>query len=304
MARTKQKIFISYSRHDSDFVNRLVADLEGRDFSVWIDRSAIQGGDSWRKSIVDAISACDVFLIVISPNSVGSRNVTKEISMADERGKRLRSCGHPAHPDPRRHGVSAHRACNIWTSLPRPILPRWTGCLRRWARRRKRVGTRRRWVARRAAWDRRRSRTRRRSSRQIGVWQVQSVNMFGVVSGYGQLRLDGQRRVHGAVQHAGRPDTASGPLADGRAANCAARHVQPAGHAVSGHAVRAMLQITGVGPAGFSAVANTGDQCTFQRVAWTRQPSLTPAASHSKCTPVAVEGDTADERRAIPPFTP
>ena len=76
-------IFISYSRRDKDFVDTLVQDLESNGFSVWIDREDIRGGDSWRKSIVDAIRSCESFVLVLSPNSVASVNVAKEVSIAD-----------------------------------------------------------------------------------------------------------------------------------------------------------------------------------------------------------------------------
>jgi hypothetical protein len=83
------QIFISYSRKDKDFVDKLVRDLENSGFSVWIDREDIRGGDSWRKSIVDAIRSCDIFVLVLSPNSVASVNVAKEVSIADSDKARI-----------------------------------------------------------------------------------------------------------------------------------------------------------------------------------------------------------------------
>lgn len=82
-------IFISYSHQDNAFVNRLTQDLQRQQIDVWIDQQGIQGGEAWRKAIVDGINQCDAFLIVLSPDSTTSRNVTKELSIADERGKRI-----------------------------------------------------------------------------------------------------------------------------------------------------------------------------------------------------------------------
>jgi hypothetical protein len=263
MAKATAKVFISYSRHDTDFVNRLVADLEGRRFSVWIDRSAIQGGDSWRKSIVDAINACDIFLIVISPNSVSSRNVTKEISMADERGKRLvpvviQPTQIPADIEYQLTGVQYldFTAEPYSTAMDRLLVAMGAAGS---------VG---------AALPSMVSGSGRGAGPQnpapqfspVGVWQVQSVNMFGVVSGYGQLRLDG------SGGFAGQFNTPAGPTAlQGRWQMVGPQIVLQGTYNLVAMPFQVFpygltLQVTGVGPAGFSAVANTGDQCTFQRV--------------------------------------
>ena len=82
-------IFISYSHQDTAFVTTLTRDLQSQHFEIWVDNTSIQGGAEWRKSIVDGINACDAFIVVMSPHAVASRNVVKEISMADERKKRI-----------------------------------------------------------------------------------------------------------------------------------------------------------------------------------------------------------------------
>jgi tetratricopeptide (TPR) repeat protein len=76
-------IFISYSRDDSDFVNGLIADIEKRGIEVWIDRQDISGGETWRAAIAEAIRSCDAFVIVLSPNSTVSKNVSRELSIAE-----------------------------------------------------------------------------------------------------------------------------------------------------------------------------------------------------------------------------
>ncbi|MBI3537761.1 MAG: TIR domain-containing protein [Chloroflexi bacterium] len=82
-------IFISYSRKDQDFVFQLNADLERRGISSFVDQSGIIAGDVWRRQIVDAIEACRVFLLVLSPNSTISENVIKELSIAESKRKRI-----------------------------------------------------------------------------------------------------------------------------------------------------------------------------------------------------------------------
>jgi tetratricopeptide (TPR) repeat protein len=76
-------IFISYSRDDSDFVNGLIADIEKRGVEVWIDRQDISGGETWRAAIAEAIRSCEAFVIVLSPNSTVSKNVSRELSIAE-----------------------------------------------------------------------------------------------------------------------------------------------------------------------------------------------------------------------------
>jgi len=83
------QIFISYSRKDSEFVDRLVRDLGQSGVDFWIDRTGIDGGDKWRASIVQAISECDAFLVVLSPQSIASDNVSKEVSLAEKHNRHI-----------------------------------------------------------------------------------------------------------------------------------------------------------------------------------------------------------------------
>jgi hypothetical protein len=80
-------VFISYSREDSEFTSKLIAMLNTTGYDVWIDNSSISGGQLWREKIVDAISTCQLFLIVLSPHSVKSNNVRKELDLADKKNK-------------------------------------------------------------------------------------------------------------------------------------------------------------------------------------------------------------------------
>ena len=82
-------VFISYSSQDTDLVNRLLRLLNDAGFEVWIDREGIAGGAMWRKQIVEAIDGADVVLLVLSPHSVNSDNVRKELDIAEEAKKSL-----------------------------------------------------------------------------------------------------------------------------------------------------------------------------------------------------------------------
>jgi TIR domain len=80
-------VFISYSRQDTQLIERLVRELEAAAVAVWIDREDILGGAKWRRQIVDAIEAADVVLVALSPNAAASDNVRKELDIAQEANK-------------------------------------------------------------------------------------------------------------------------------------------------------------------------------------------------------------------------
>ncbi len=77
------EVFISYSRKDNEFVDKLIMDLERNGVHVWIDRHDIEGGTAWRAAIAEAVRQCSAFVIVLSPNSTSSRNVSRELSVAE-----------------------------------------------------------------------------------------------------------------------------------------------------------------------------------------------------------------------------
>jgi formylglycine-generating enzyme required for sulfatase activity len=83
------QIFFSYSRKDSASVDQLIEQLEQRGVDVWVDRGDLLAGEAWRSSIVEAIINCKVFVIVLSPNSVESENVAKELTLAEQYKKRV-----------------------------------------------------------------------------------------------------------------------------------------------------------------------------------------------------------------------
>jgi hypothetical protein len=82
-------IFISYSRQDGKCVNLLARKLEDAGHQIWLDRSAIQGGTRWQEEIVRGIEKANVFVIVLSPQSITSENVERELGLAHITGKRI-----------------------------------------------------------------------------------------------------------------------------------------------------------------------------------------------------------------------
>ncbi len=76
-----QRIFISYSRKDINFVRRLAGDLEKAGYDVWWDLTDLRGGDDWVRVIPEAIKNSDKIIVVLSPNSTISEWVEKGSSL-------------------------------------------------------------------------------------------------------------------------------------------------------------------------------------------------------------------------------
>ena len=76
------KVFISYSRKDIDFVRKLAGDLEKAGYDVWWDITDLRGGDDWVSTIPAAIAASRYMVVVLTPNSINSEWVRKEYTQA------------------------------------------------------------------------------------------------------------------------------------------------------------------------------------------------------------------------------
>ena len=77
-----QRIFISYSRKDMDFVRKLAGDLEKAGYDVWWDITDLRGGDDWVRGIPDAIKSSQFVLVVLTPDATESAWVEKEYMQA------------------------------------------------------------------------------------------------------------------------------------------------------------------------------------------------------------------------------
>ncbi|MEP7234296.1 MAG: TIR domain-containing protein [Ignavibacteriota bacterium] len=56
---------------------------------MWIDQHGIVGAEKWATEIVEGINSCSTFLLLISPHSIESENVLRELSLASEKRKRV-----------------------------------------------------------------------------------------------------------------------------------------------------------------------------------------------------------------------
>jgi formylglycine-generating enzyme required for sulfatase activity len=86
---TKTRVFISYSRKDMAFADKLEAALKTRDFETRIDRQEIYAFEDWWKRIEALIGGADTVVFVLSPDSVKSDVALREVTHAASLNKRF-----------------------------------------------------------------------------------------------------------------------------------------------------------------------------------------------------------------------
>lgn len=74
--------FISYAREDTTFATKLTESLRLHNVNVWRDEDNIPLGTPWDKVVEEALNKCSHVLLIATPNSVVSPNVSDEISFA------------------------------------------------------------------------------------------------------------------------------------------------------------------------------------------------------------------------------
>jgi TolB-like protein len=75
-------VFISYASQDSGVADALCTDLERHGVACWIAPRDVRPGDFYADSIVQAINACTVLVLVLSQSSVDSAHVLREVERA------------------------------------------------------------------------------------------------------------------------------------------------------------------------------------------------------------------------------
>ena len=83
------QIFISYARKDRKIADWIVRQLTAAGFQIWIDRRDIPGGVAWATELVNAIIEAEAVLLMISPNSIASTWVLKELEIANQNQVRI-----------------------------------------------------------------------------------------------------------------------------------------------------------------------------------------------------------------------
>jgi hypothetical protein len=82
-------VYISYARPDVDFASGLNEALEKRNYDVWVDLENIPPTAEWRAEIYYGIESSDIFVFVISPDSITSKACRQDLAHAIEHNKRL-----------------------------------------------------------------------------------------------------------------------------------------------------------------------------------------------------------------------
>ena len=88
-AEPKARIFISYSRKDMAFADRLEEALKLRGFEPLIDRTEIYAFEDWWERIEELIGRADTVVFVLSPDAVASEVALKEVAHAASLNKRF-----------------------------------------------------------------------------------------------------------------------------------------------------------------------------------------------------------------------
>jgi TIR domain-containing protein len=87
--RPETRVFISYSRKDMAFAERLEAALKARGIEPLIDRSEIYAFEDWWKRIQALIAQADTIVMVLSPDAIASEVCGKEVAFATSLNKRF-----------------------------------------------------------------------------------------------------------------------------------------------------------------------------------------------------------------------
>ena len=88
--------FLSYSRHDQQWVRRLADTLEDQteEDSVHIDVDGILPSEAWRQRLEQLILESKLFVFILSDASIHSEECAKELAVARKYGKRILPLNH------------------------------------------------------------------------------------------------------------------------------------------------------------------------------------------------------------------
>jgi WD40 repeat protein len=90
-SRERRDVFISYAREDVDFVRDLHARLRRAGKTIYVDFSDIpQWSEDWQRDLYAQVDASDTVVVVLSPDSISSPNVAREVDRAVAGHKRLK----------------------------------------------------------------------------------------------------------------------------------------------------------------------------------------------------------------------
>lgn len=80
-------IFISYSRKDIVYAEKLINALRREGFNPWVDMEGLGAGTQWLRRLQKQIVNCDAYILIMSRNSFNSTWVPDELVVAKTKGK-------------------------------------------------------------------------------------------------------------------------------------------------------------------------------------------------------------------------
>ncbi|MBZ0274885.1 MAG: SUMF1/EgtB/PvdO family nonheme iron enzyme [Anaerolineae bacterium] len=81
------KIFLAYARDDEAFAEKLAQSLSNMEATVWIDKHDIHPGVKWSDAIQEGLEQCELMLVIVTPESMKSKNVEDEWRYFREQNK-------------------------------------------------------------------------------------------------------------------------------------------------------------------------------------------------------------------------
>lgn len=78
----KMQVFLSYSQKDEPLARKMMATLEQAGLDVWDAKREILPGDNWGEKIGKGLKKSDAMVVLLSPESVESPNVKRDIEYA------------------------------------------------------------------------------------------------------------------------------------------------------------------------------------------------------------------------------
>ena len=84
-----KQLFVSYSRRDTEFTRQITDRLQADGLESWVDWQDIPPSVDWMKEIQKGIEDADVFLFLVSPDSIASPICADEVGHAIQNGKRI-----------------------------------------------------------------------------------------------------------------------------------------------------------------------------------------------------------------------
>jgi TolB-like protein/cytochrome c-type biogenesis protein CcmH/NrfG len=91
MGESNKAVFLSYASQDAEAAKRICEALRQGGIEVWLDQSALRGGDAWDQRIRQQIRDCALFIPIISVNTASRHEgyFRLEWDLADERTHKI-----------------------------------------------------------------------------------------------------------------------------------------------------------------------------------------------------------------------